>query len=355
MKVLALTRYDRRGASSRLRTLQFVPGLAELGIEVVPRPLLDGAFLERRYAERRADPIAVARAYLARAASLRRDEGWDLVWLEKEAFPWFPSFGERLLATYRAPVLAEYDDAWFHRYDQHRSPIVRALLGGKLDAIMRRAATVVAGNAYLAERARGAGARRVEILPTCVDLSRYPVGPPRSDTIPFTVGWIGTPLTAHYLETLAPALRRLATDGPLRVVAVGAGGVELPGVVTERPVWSEATEAESIAAFDVGVMPLPDSPWERGKCGYKLLQCMASAKAVVASPVGVNASIVRDGENGFLAPDEAGWVDALRTLRDEPDRRHAMGASGRRLVEERFSVAVNLPRLAAILREAASP
>ena len=352
MKVLALTRYDRRGASSRLRTLQFVPGLAALGIEVVPRPLLDGAFLERRYSDRRADPIAVARAYVARAASLRKDEGWDLVWLEKEAFPWIPDLGERLLARYRAPVLAEYDDAWFHRYDEHPSPVVRTLLGRKLDAIMRRAATVLAGNAYLADRARKAGARRVEVLPTCVDLTKYPIAPMRSDTMPFTVGWIGTPLTAHYLETLAPALRRLATDGPLRVVAVGAGSLELPGVPTERPSWSEATEAERIAGFDVGVMPLPDSPWERGKCGYKLLQCMASGKAVVASPVGVNAAIVRDGENGFLAADEHGWVEALRTLRDDPAGRHAMGERGRRLVEERFSIDANLPRLAAILREA---
>lgn len=354
MRVLALTRYSRRGASSRLRFEQFVPGLKAAGIEVTVAPLLDDAFLVRRYAGGRAGVFALARAYASRAARLFRRDPWDLVWLEKEAFPWLPDVFERALARRDVPCVVDFDDAWFHRYDLHRARSVRAALGGKLDAVMRRATVVCAGNEYIADRARRAGASRVEIVPTVVDVSRYAAASPRLPG-PFTVGWIGTPLTSAYLEAIAPALRDVAGAGAARLCAVGAAPFRVEGVDVETPSWSEDGEASMISRFDVGVMPLPDSPWERGKCGYKLIQYMASGKPVVASPVGVNKNLVREGENGFLAADHASWARALVALRDDPDRRASMGAAGRRFVAASYDLSIQLPRLAEILREAAAP
>jgi glycosyltransferase involved in cell wall biosynthesis len=353
LRVLALTRYARRGASSRLRFEQFVPGLAALGIEVAVAPLLDEAFLARRYAGGRANVLALARAYAFRAARQFRREPWDLIWLEKEAFPWLPDVFERLLTRSDVPIVADFDDAWFHRYDLHDVRLVRAALGTKLDAVMRRAAAVCAGNEYIADRARRAGAPRVELVPTVVDLPRYEASPV-SPAGPFTVGWIGTPLTAGYLNAITPALRDVARTRPLRLCAVGAAPFRLEGIDVTTPPWSEDSEAAMIAGFDVGVMPLPDSPWERGKCGYKLIQYMASAKPIIASPVGVNTSLVREGENGFLANDDASWASALRAVYDDPERRASMGAAGRRLVAASYDLRVQLPRLAGILRSAAS-
>lgn len=349
VRVLALTRYARRGASSRLRFEQFVPGLAALGIEVTVAALLDDAFLERRYTGGRADVFALARAYASRAAGLFRRDPWDLVWLEKEAFPWIPDLVERALVRRDVPSVVDFDDAWFHRYDLHRSWPVRAALGGKLDAVMRRASVVCAGNEYIADHARRAGASRVELLPTVVDLSRYAAAAPRSPE-PFTVGWIGTPLTAGYLDVIAPALRKVAGARPLRLCAVGAAPFRIDGVDVETPPWSEDSEAARISGFDVGVMPLPDSPWERGKCGYKLIQYMASGKPVIASPVGVNKTLVREGENGFLADDLASWTRALTTLRDDPALCASMGAAGRRQVAASYDLRIVLPRLAEIIR-----
>ncbi len=354
MRVLALTRYTRRGASSRLRVEQFVPGLEAAGIEVTVAPLLDDAFLLRRYAGRRADFAALVRAYASRAARLRRQGPWDLVWLENEAFPWLPDVLERALTRRALPCVVDFDDAWFHRYDLHRARSVRAALGGKLDAVMRRATVVSAGNEYIADHARRAGASRVEIVPTVIDLSRYGAASPRLSG-PFTVGWIGTPLTATYLDAIAPALREVAGVRPMRLCAVGAAPFRLEGVDVQTPSWSEDSEAAMISGFDVGVMPLPDSPWERGKCGYKLIQYMAGGKPVVASPVGVNRTLVREGENGFLAGDLASWTRALVALRDDPGRRASMGAAGRRLVAASYDLSVQLPRLAEILRWAAAP
>jgi glycosyltransferase involved in cell wall biosynthesis len=168
------------------------------------------------------------------------------------------------------------------------------------------------------------------------------------------VGWIGTPLTAGYLDAIAPALHEIASARPLRLCAVGAAPFRLDGVEVATPAWSEEGEAGLIAAFDVGVMPLPDSPWERGKCGYKLIQYMASGKPVVASPVGVNTTLVREGENGFLATDPASWARALTVLRDDPALSASMGAAGRRLVAASYDLRSQLPRLAAIIRSASA-
>ena len=198
---------------------------------------------------------------------------------------------------------------------------------------------------------RRAGASRVELVPTVVDLPRYGTTALRAPG-PFTVGWIGTPLTAGYLDAIAPALREVAGARTLRLCAVGASPFRLDGVDVETPPWSEDSEAAMIRGFDVGVMPLPDSPWERGKCGYKLIQYMASGKPVIASPVGMNRTLVREGENGFLADDPASWARALTALCDDPERRAAMGAAGRRLVAASYDLRVQLPRLAEIIRSA---
>jgi glycosyltransferase involved in cell wall biosynthesis len=279
-----------------------------------------------------------------------------LVLIEYELFPWFPALFERLLAWRGCRMVVDYDDALFHQYDAHPNPWVRRLLGSKIATVMRLAHTVVVGNAYLAAYARSAGARRVELIPTVVDLVRYRVKDAARNSDNFTIGWIGSPSTARYLHEIAPALARLCRDGRARVRVVGSGPLNLPGVAMEVVAWSEETEVEEILGFDVGVMPLPDEPWARGKCGFKLVQYMACALPVVASPVGVNSEIVEDGVNGFLACGEADWVAALERLKENAALGKRLGKEGRRKVEEQYCLQVTGARFAALLlavREAA--
>lgn len=346
-RVLTLPRYAHKGASSRLRTLQYIDELSHR-FEFRIESLLDDVYLDDLYAGRRTQWRRVARAYAQRASLRGNIRSFDVVWLEKEAFPWLPATAERLLLD-GVPTVVDYDDAIFHRYDQHRSRWVRAALGNKIDAVMHHAAVVIAGNDYLAERACGAGARRIEIIPTAVDLRRYAVrGLARSDAR-FTVGWIGTPQTAGYLTEIAPALRRFHELGEVRFVFVGCpAGLDL-GVPYEARAWTEATEALDLASFDCGLMPLRDGPFERGKCGYKLIQYMACGVPVIASPVGVNRQIVTSA-NGFLPATTDDWFDALQILRADEVTARRMGASGRELVEAKYSTQVITPRLEAILR-----
>ena len=168
-----------------------------------------------------------------------------------------------------------------------------------------------------------------------------------------TVGWIGIPLNAHYLSIVAPALRAAAAAAPIKLHVVGAPvPAELGGIPAESFPWSEDSEIARISAFDVGIMPLHDTPWERGKCAYKLLQVMAAGKPVIASAVGANVQVVQHGVNGFLANSPEEWEQALRTLAD-PGLRQRMGAEARRTVEDRYSTAAIGPRLASILSQAA--
>ena len=336
------------GASSRYRAYQYVPFLREQGCDITIAPLLDDAYVRRRYFGGHISFSNVVRAYTQRVLKLLRAKQYDLIWLEYEAFPWIPSILESLLFSSRVPYVVDYDDAVFHRYDQHSSGVVRRLLGKKIDRVMRRSSLVIAGNEYIAQRAYEVGASRVEILPTVVDLNRYSHAPSSDDEI-YTIGWIGSPMTSHYLKIIQPALEEISRIEMVKVVAVGAGVLELNHVPLEIRPWSEITEVQEIQKLLVGIMPLPDSPWERGKCGLKLIQYMACGKPVVASPVGVNTQIVEHGVNGFLASSQQDWVNALATLGENETLRHQMGMAGRKKVETHYCLQVTTPKLLQLL------
>lgn len=350
MRILLLARYGRLGASSRVRFGQFLPHLAAAGHEVVSAPLFDDDYLSALYGAGRRSATAVLAAYARRLSALRTRGRYDLVWMEKEALPWMPAALESWLLRGGPPLVVDYDDAVFHRYDLHPSALVRGLLAGKIDRVMQGAALVVAGNDYLAERARAAGAGRVAILPTVVDLARYTAPKPAGDGPP-VIGWIGTPLTAAYLEEVRPALAGVVESGRARLLLIGGGAGALAGLEATRLDWSEAREAEDVARLDIGLMPIPDEPFERGKCGYKLIQYMAQARPVIASPVGVNVKLVGGSGAGFLAGTGAQWAEALAVLTSDAGRRREMGAAGRRAVEAEYCTAVAAPKLIRLLAE----
>ena len=322
-------------------------------MEVDWLPLLDDAYLRTLYSGKSPKGLPIIASYLRRLRALAGGRRPDLLWVEKELFPWLPARAEALASLFGTPYAVDYDDATCYSYSRHRLPVVRRLLGNKIRDVMRGAALVVAGNQYLAEKAREAGAPKVAIIPTVVDLASYPPAPTPSRARAFTIGWIGSPFTAKYLSMIQPALAEVCATGDARLVLVGSGPVEIAGVPTEVRPWSEATEADDARSFDVGVMPLPDEPWERGKCGYKLIQYMACGKPVIASPVGVNKEIVETGVNGFLAETLPDWVKFFNLLRSDPDLGARLGGCGREKVETRYCTRVSAPVLCEALLEAA--
>ena len=354
MKVLLLSRYTRLGPSSRIRMYQYVPVLSEHGIEVTAAPLLGDWYLADLFSGRKKNWWLVLSSYFARLRVLLTSRRFDVLWIEKELFPWLPAWWERLLlALMNIPYVVDYDDALFHAYNNHPNFLVRKLFGGKSEAVVARAACIVVGNDYLSQWARGTGVRCGKNIPTVVDLAHYPIKFVSQSDV-FTIGWIGSSLTASYLRELQEPLAEICRDGRARVRVIGAERFELRGVPIEHLPWSEDTEARDIRTFDVGIMPLFDKPWEQGKCGYKLVQYMASCLPVVASPIGVNTKMVQPGVNGFLAESAAEWVTALDTLRHDAALRAQMGAEGRDRVEKEYCTEVTAPRLVEVLKLAAA-
>ena len=344
MKVLALTRYGDLGASSRLRLFQYIPYLQKNGIQVSTQALFDNTTLARRYAEGGYGKADFLLSLVKRIFTLWQRRSFDVLWIEKEALPWFPYWFESTLLKC-VPYVLDFDDAVFHNYDLHRSWLVRHFLGSRIDRLMSQARLVICGNHYLEKRARQADARRVELLETVVDETRYRA---KDYVVPqqklLSIVWVGSPSTLMYLEMLAQPLVRLSDQFNFEFKVIG-GQVDMPGVNVRCVTWTASQEADEIQASDIGVMPLFDTPWEQGKCGYKLIQYMACGLPVVASPVGANKDIVHHGFNGLLATDSAQWESHLGALIDSVSLRQSMGLAGRDLVEKKYCMSVTGPKL----------
>ncbi len=350
MRVLLLNRYNVQGASSRLRTLQYVNGLEQRGFKIDVHHLFGSDYLDHLYTGAALPLRSIVAAYFQRAAFALRGGNWDLLWVEKELLPWIPAWLETFLLNKGTTLVLDYDDATFHRYDQHHNPWIRSLLGSKITRLMHRASLVIVGNPYLAEYAQQAGASRIEIVPTAVDTNRYAPRDTTRANETFVVGWIGTPYTARYLKNIASALRELQDSGPVEFHFIGAPeGLDLGITYQARP-WSEESEVHELQQLDCGIMPLDDDPFERGKCGYKIVQYFACGVPVVASPVGVNKDIVIPGENGFLAVDDVAWLSHLKMLRDDVSLAQRLGEKGRSMIEQRYSTELTLNRIEAFLR-----
>ena len=190
-----------------------------------------------------------------------------------------------------------------------------------------------------------------EIVPTVVDTTKnVPSSQRRDEAQPIVVGWIGSPSTWTFVQPVMPILQRLSEELNLIIRVVGAGRPPAPSFRFEFVEWSEDTEISALQSMDIGIMPLPDDPWARGKCGLKLIQYMACGLPVIASPVGVNCDLVEEGVNGLLASNERDWEAAIRRLVASSTLRANLGARGRKKVVDGYSLHVYGPRLAALVR-----
>jgi glycosyltransferase involved in cell wall biosynthesis len=347
MRILALTLYGPLGASSRVRFHLYKEYLSSQGVEIIFSPLVSDHMLQSRYQTGRYSYLSLIRSYLIRFLTLLKRSNYDLIWVEKEAFPWLPYKFDFYMLT-GVPFVLDYDDATFHKYDSSPSRLTKFILGAKLSKLISKTFAVFVGNDYLESYALRSGATNVKLIPSSVDLKNYPTSKKLSEYcahgMPVIV-WIGSPTTAPYLAIVAASLERLAKKKPfiLRLVGISATEINIPGVRTEFSSWSSLKEVELLSKSDIGIMPLSFGPWEMGKCAYKLIQYMASGLPCVASAVGANLNVVVEGETGFLVEDGEAWDAPLEKLLSDAELRLRMGLAGRRRVEHSFSLESNAP------------
>ncbi len=337
------------GPSSRYRVFQFLPHLDAHGIECKVDPLFDETYfkiLAVRLAPLRTllkVPYVVAR-FLKRLGTLLVLGGRDLIVIEGQLFPYMPSLAERLL-QWRYRVVIELDDAIYLTHGHKK----------KMPQMLSMSTGAIVGNEQLASYAQQFSPR-VYVVPTVVDTKRFVPGGQRS-YIPvdhsaesITIVWMGLASNLRYLNVLAPALRALQSRFRMSLRVICSEPPQLPGVNIEFRAWDMQREVSDVQDASIGVMPLEDTEWARGKCGLKLLQYMAVGIPAVASPVGVNREIITNGVNGFLASTEREWYDSLERLCRLARLREHIGEAGRRTVEARYSLAVWGPRLAKVYR-----
>jgi glycosyltransferase involved in cell wall biosynthesis len=346
LRALALVQKAPGVASNqRFRIEQWEPHLRrEHGIDIEYRPfespaltrilytrgnLLEKSALVLRDTFRRREVVSSARDY-------------DVIVILREAALVGPPLYEWLIWRTGVPIVYDFDDAIWTRPNRpglSTNESFRALkFSGKTAAISRWASVVTVGNEYLATWARRHN-REVMVVPTSIDLGAYSVQPPVPDGQPFTVVWSGSFATLEYLELARRSLEDLARRRPVRLNVICDRPLRQPfaGVETRFIPWEAKDEAGAIGTGHVGIMPMPDDEFARGKCACKALQYMAAGRAAVAAPVGVNSDFIRHGENGFLASSDDQWTQILDELASSPPLRERVAAAGRKTVEERFS------------------
>lgn len=346
INILGLALYGPMAASHRVRLGQYRKGLLTKGIDLQVQSLLGNDYLQSRFRDGHRPFLPVLNAGLERVQLLLSKRRFDAAIVHCELFPLAPGWLER--AALRIPYIYDFDDAFYLRYRSGNLGALRILLGGKFDHVMRGAAAITAGNAHLAAYARDLNAN-VSVLPSVVDAMHYSPRVVNKSSV-FTIGWIGSPSTANYLQRIVAPLQTLGKERPLRLVVIGGKAPKIENVEVLEIPWSEDSEVDLINTFDVGVMPLPNDEWARGKCAYKLVQYMACGVPVVASRVGANIDLVTK-ECGFLAETDEQWIQALRQLQERPMTRQRMGDSSRKRVLEAYSLDGNLPVLTKIIHQ----
>ncbi len=357
IKVLALSPIPEEGAGCRFRIAQYVPYLRSAGFDVTISPFYTPDYFKLVY--QRGRYLAKAAKFMGLAArrwaELLSVTQYDLVFLYREAIPLGPPILESLIARSGVPIVYDFDDAIFLQNVSEANRAISFLKDpGRVATILKRSTQVVVGNEFLAAYARRHNPA-VTVIPTAVDTTRFV---PQADRAPaagrrLVVGWIGSPTTFPYLEALAPVLRDVSATHPFTLKVSGAGRpVHFPGVDVEEVQWSLGEEVSLFNTCDVGVYPLTDDEWSKGKCGFKAIQCMSCGVPVVAAAVGVNREIIVDGVNSFLASTHGDWVAKLSRLLSDEALRARMAVAGRQTIEDRYSLRVTAPRLAAVFAAA---
>lgn len=295
--------------------------------------------------------LLVARDFLRRSQALVRARRYDAVLVVREAALLGPAIYERLIAWTGTPLIFDFDDAiWAPGPDISNGVFRHLRFFGKTSSLCRMAAACTVGNAYLAAYARARNPRTF-IVPSSIELGEYPLIPEPPSQEPFVVCWTGSASTLAHFETARPALEQLALQLRLavKIICNEPPKVPIAGAEMRFVRWTAEREAEDVADCHVGIMPLPDNEFTRGKCALKALQYMATGRPVVVSPVGVNKDIVQEGENGFLASSTDEFVEALMRLAGSSELRQQMGAAGRKTVERSYSAEVAAAKFAEVV------
>jgi glycosyltransferase involved in cell wall biosynthesis len=356
-KILFITPSPIQSASERFRIYQFLPYLERAGFACTVRPFAIRALHRAIQAERLAPKLLYTPfCYMRRMLHLAAISQYDVVVVHRGIFPFpWPAL-EKMVIRRHAKVIFDFDDAI---HIGHRDTaatkypwIYRFKYGPGVNGMLSHCAHVIAGNRTLAEHALQFNSH-ISIIPTVVDLDQYAYRPPRPSGDLLTIGWMGSRSTSPYLLEIEPALRQLseAHPGKIRFRLYGHSQRKLNLPNFESLPFSLASEIEDLRTIDIGIMPMPDNAWTRGKCAFKAIQYMALGIPAVTSPVGMATELIQNNANGLWARTPEEWFEALDRLVTDAELRRRFAQEGRNTVEARYSLQTWGPRLAELLEQ----
>jgi glycosyltransferase involved in cell wall biosynthesis len=353
ISAIALVPYPLNTApSQRYRLEQWLPFLNAQGITIRFFPFADQNMVNVLYKPGRllAKGVSLGRSFLRSASQLGSIRQYDVVLIHRAISIAGPALLEWLTSLLRRPIIYDFDDAIYRLHTSHANRWFGWLkFPGKTATICRLSSHITVGNAFLADFARQFNSK-VTIIPSSVDTDRYRpmhhIDPGR----PVVVGWTGSSTSQTHLELFAPVLKQLLERRPVEIRVISDRKPVLPGVPLTWREWSPQSEAEEVGQFDIGIMPMPDDVWSRGKCAFKALQYMAMGVPPVCSPIGTNTEVITHGENGLLAATTEEWLTQLEMLIDKPDFRRRLGVSARKTVEQRYSMRYSADLFAGVMR-----
>ncbi|MEO8649959.1 MAG: glycosyltransferase family 4 protein [Acidobacteriota bacterium] len=332
---------------------QWGPLLLEQGVEITYAPFETDELriVLHKNGQTVKKVMAVLKNMRRRWDSFAAVRDFDIVYIFREAALLGPAWFERKLARSGVPVVFDFDDAVFVAYKSPSNGYLSYLkFPGKTATICRLSAHIMAGNQYLADYALKYNSN-VTIVPTTIDTDKYSFQVMAERDV-VTIGWSGSFSTVQHLDTIRDVLRDLAKTEKFRLRVIGTPEYQIDGIETEALPWRSESEIADLRAIDIGLMPLPDEDWSRGKCGLKALQYMALGIPTICSPVGVNTSIIQDGENGFLAADKEEWITKLKELIRSVELRRRIGKAGHETVVKEYSAHSQAPRVLDVFKAA---
>lgn len=330
-----------RSPGQRFRFEQYIQHLEENGYVCDLSPLLkdereDKLFYSPGNYFQKA--LILLNSFKRRYADLRKAKQYDVIFIYREALFTRSIFFEKQFAK-RSKVILDFDDSiWLQNVSDANKKFVFLKNADKTKSLIGLAHLNFAGNDYLANYARQFN-NSVKIIPTTIDTAEYELKPvKKSEKV--TIGWSGSVTTIQHFNFAIPPLRKIKEKygDAVEIVVIGDGSYKNPELGIQGLPWVKSTELENLSQFDIGIMPLPDDEWAKGKCGLKALQYMAIGIPSIISPVGVNSEIIKDGVNGFLADSEDEWVEKISMLIDNKELRLELGSKGRDTVIEQYSV-----------------
>jgi glycosyltransferase involved in cell wall biosynthesis len=342
-ELVFFTRYGYSGASTRYRVYHYKSYLENAGFKVDVIPFFTDEYLQKLYASQSISKGYLIIRYVKRIRDILLLNKNKYVYIEYELLPFFPAWFERLLRFRGIKYVVDYDDAIFHRYDQHHKRFIRKIFSGKIAAVIKNADQVLVGSSYLFEYAAQYN-KKITLLPTSIIFQRYNQESTSKIGKPFTIGWIGLASNSINVIDIAPAIQKFAEGKQVKLLLVGFDQTrrsELGTLNVEIRNWSEETEVESIGEFDVGIMPLLDTPFNRGKCGFKLIQYMACGKPTVATPLPANRDINRRNEN-LLATSLEEWTTGFDTIYNNREYyKNVVGINNKKIIRQHYCVEAN--------------